>query len=302
MRLPLLCDQNVRDLAWVIGSPCLFNPRHRDGIVSDTFCQEALEEALPWLIALDAKPTPLHRFLAASPTHRLGRYFELLVEYWLRQRTGTELLASQLPYRAAHRTVGEFDFLFSHDGIATHWETAVKLYLHTGGRGLGAYIGPRARDRLDLKYAKLFDAQIRLASRVDPAWWDGPLSQPTRSCAFVKGYLFYRRGSAAPPLPMEVSASHLRGWWIHRHECESLTTVHSGWTILDRMRWLSPMALPHSGYRAPIPTRQLIGQLNSLSSAVLVAEMQETPFGLEEVSRGFIVPDDWPGSAPSVAR
>lgn len=298
MMLPDLYDQNVRDLAWVIASPCLFDPRHRDGIVSDALCQEAVAQAMPWLLALDADPTPLHQFLTGSPAHRLGRYFELLVEYWLRQRADIQLLASQLPYRTRDRTVGEFDFLFHHDGMSTHWETAVKLYLHTGASGLDAYVGPRARDRLDLKYAKLFEAQLRLASRVDPAWWGGPLSRPSRSCAFVKGYLFYRRGTAAPPLPTELSATHLRGWWLHQHECESLFTVHSGWMVLDRMRWLSPMWLPHSGYRAPIPTRQLIGQLDSLSSALLVAEMQETPFGFEEISRGFIVPNDWPARCP----
>lgn len=293
--LSCLTDARVRDLAWAIGSPCLFDARQRDDLVSDTFCQSALVEAWPWLKRLDAAPESLHRFIDASPSHRLGYYFERLIEYWLRHCSGVELLATRLAYRSAERTLGELDFLFDDQGIVTHWETAIKLYLNVGGTDLNAFVGPRARDRLDLKYAKLFETQLTLPTRIDPAWWPDALTPPAASRAFVKGYLFYRRDKPVLAHSPIISATHLRGWWCFRGECETELPSHSQWLLLGRMAWLAPAFFPAGRCPLLMTTFDLARRLNAHDGAVLLAEIAETERGFEEISRGFIVPDDWPG-------
>jgi hypothetical protein len=85
------------------------------------------------LAALEQDPAPLHAWLAAQPSRRLGHYAERLLAFWFHLAPHIELVAANLPVcDAGGRTVGEFDFLIRLDGEPLHVETASKFYLQLG--------------------------------------------------------------------------------------------------------------------------------------------------------------------------
>lgn len=298
-----LTDPAVRDLAWVIGSPGLLEagyPAYNNQVVDDAWCSAQFQAAAAWLAALDLAPLPLHDFIAARPTRRLGHYFETLIAFWLRHLPDTLLIATNLQVQHEQRTVGEYDFLFRDAGASVcHWEAAVKFYLQleplTEQR---AMIGPGTKDRLDLKLDRVFKHQLLLGSTAagQQALPRGLLLNKTQ--AFIKGYLFYHASSSSP-LPVQgVSASHLSGWWV-RHAREKLPqkSAESRWLILPRLRWLAPVRLAADAEVMDYATlNNRLNQHFSLSGdALLVFEISQKETGVwQEISRGFVVCSSWP--------
>ena len=83
----------VQDLVWVMESPVLLNPKYiptlEQGlpvIIGDEYCRQLLTSSRQWLVELDADPEPLIGFLNSNKSKFLGPYFELLVEYWIKER------------------------------------------------------------------------------------------------------------------------------------------------------------------------------------------------------------------------
>ncbi len=193
-----LHDPAVRDLAWVIGSPSLVNasyPAYLNRVVDDAWCNAQLQRSTAWLAGLDQKPLPLHQFIAARPTRRLGYYFETLIAFWLTHMPDTQIIATNLQVQDEQRTVGEYDFLFRNASAEVcHWEAAIKFYLQVeASTEQRSFIGPGARDRLDLKLARTFEHQLHLGHT--PAG-SNALPQGVRlgkTQAFIKGYLFLSR-------------------------------------------------------------------------------------------------------------
>jgi hypothetical protein len=304
--LPLLHDQSVRDLAWAIGSPSLLDPHFSgfDGrVVGDPFCSQALGQARDWLLDLERDPSHLHAFLQAPPT-RLGHYFEQLVEFWLRHTADVKLGGSHIEVRQGGVVRGEFDYLFRRaDGGWRHWETAVKFYLQASPHAAwDAYVGPNARDRLDLKIRKVFERQLRLGEQPESAHALQQLGVgELKAEAFIKGYLFYPAGNQAPAdLPGGISANHLRGWWLH-HGSAPLLVHASGsmWCVLERLDWLSPCRLSAVQGGQALSLAAMMESMERHFAAshkpLLLAELRTNPDGsLDEISRGFVVAPSWP--------
>ncbi|MES1981958.1 MAG: DUF1853 family protein [Pseudomonadota bacterium] len=302
-----LRDPAVRDLAWVIGAPNLLDPTHpsyHGRTVDDAWCQARLELCAPWLAALDQQPHNLHQFIAAQPTRRLGRYFELLLGYFLAHLPDIKILASNLQVQDAHRTLGEYDLLFRDRQTGTaHWEAAIKFYLQLAPiPAQHSFIGPGGRDRLDLKLQRVFSHQLLLSDTTA-----GKLALPAgitldRAQAYIKGYLFYSLHEAdSRPAPLAipgVSATHLRGWWI-RHPVAMLPQIFpdSAWAILPRMRWLAPLLLEESAkvMSNAEMCRYADRHFDASSEALLLAELQPSAgAGWREAARGFVVANSWP--------
>ncbi len=298
-----LIDPAVRDLAWAIVSPGLIDasyPAYLNRVVDDAWCNAQLQRSTAWLASLDQEPLPLHQFIAARPTRRLGHYFETLIAFWLTHIPDTQIIATNLQVQDEQRTLGEYDFLFRNaSGEVCHWEAAIKFYLQVeASTEQRSFIGPGTRDRLDLKLGRVFEHQLRLGHT--PAGSNAlPLGvRLDKTQAFIKGYLFYH-ASTSNRLPIAgVSPSHLNGWWI-RHSCEPVpqTASDSCWIIPPRLHWLAPARLP------PDAAVMTYSQLNSTldehfnlnKDALLVFEM--TRGATEEwveISRGFIVCRSWP--------
>ncbi len=306
--LDTLHDPTVRDLAWVIGSPGLLDasyPDYTDRVVSDAWCCMQLRACAPWLAGLDLDPGSLHDFIAARPTRRLGHYFESLIAFWLNHTPGTEIIATNLQVQDADRTLGEFDFLFRDaDAAVCHWEAAVKFYLQAEPVAeQRAFIGPGARDRLDLKLNRVFTHQLDLGTTPD-----GRAALPTgltlnKAQAFIKGFLFFPATQAekffAPSTSIPgISGEHLSGWWT-RHPLDRLphAATGSGWIMLPRLRWLSPVRLA-AGAKV-MAHGEMCAALDlhfaSSTEAVQVVELRrDAEGGWRESSRGFVVCSRWP--------
>ena len=298
-----LQDPAVRDLAWVIGSPGLLAaeyPAYQHQVIDDAWCSAQLQHSTGWLTTLDMAPQPLHDFIAARPTRRLGHYFESLVQFWLMQMPDTHIIATNLQVKDQQRTLGEYDFLFRDASAALcHWETAVKFYLQQAPLAEArAFIGPGTRDRLDLKLERVFQHQL-LLGRTPAGQQALPQGlQPDKTRAFIKGYLFYH-ASSVQHLPVRgVSTAHLSGWWV-RHSLEQVPQASSAsrWLLMPRLRWLAPARVAAETVVMSYAelNRMLSDHFRIGKDALLLFEMTRTETGeWQEISRGFVVCETWP--------
>ncbi|MBL1277760.1 MAG: DUF1853 family protein [Ectothiorhodospiraceae bacterium] len=329
----------VRDLAWVMLSPGLMvSNRKQKRLVSDDDCQKYYEAQFNPLKRLDEDPSPLLEYLSPLKSHRLGFYFEALLAYWIEHLLPSALFKKNIAVfqkldKTGRRTIGEFDFLFNLQGESLqgkreirHWEATVKFYLlYENKMGKVQWIGPGGRDRLDIKLARLFEHQLKLANTVEGRGILKMLSEahspsphmnnrfPTiLSAAFIKGYLFYPAGeenemnvevndhSWYPGLTL--SPVHLKGWWI-RHGEKKLLQRGEGirWLLLPKLRWLSSAGITTQSHQSAdelmddtAMTRYCDHHFTNGHSSLLFAEMQRTGNGWVEMSRGFVLHHSWP--------
>lgn len=284
-----LTHPDVRNLAWSLGSPPLLL-RGDAGVEwpDDAWYTGLLNGFMPRLRALDAAPEPLLDRLARSRDRRLGRYFEILWQYWLEQDPRYELLFANLPVRDAGRTLGEFDLIVRdrRRGTTEHWEIALKFYLGQGDTAQpGSWWGPARRDRLDRKTARLLQHQCRLSGHPQAREQLAALGVRIDVCRILlKGRLFYPYRSRAPA-PSGSNPAHLRGEWIRA--CELASLPDGNWLALEKHDWLAPL----SGVSAPLlSTAQLRDWWHSLPAPrpVCVAGVD---YGTE-TGRLFLLPDD----------
>lgn len=319
-RLAALRDPAVRDLAWLLFSPDLLRAHPVAPLATPWESPEEADATVAWLASLDRDPLALHCALAASRLTRLGRYAEELLGWFLRHGPCATLVAANVALRRAGRTLGECDFLVETSrGRRLHWELAVKCYLRVDdGRGLlSDFVGPNLRDRFDWKRSHLFDHQLRLSAREEFAVLGLP--GPWLAQMFVKGWLFYRAGDgdAAGPAhdPAELATGHPRGWWVTHDDWPAYAHAHpaAGWSTLPRLDWLAPRRLGgegavddgsplHTGIALPGAPHTLSERVACASEPVMVAAFAADDDGYRELSRGFIVPNDWPSRARAFAQ
>ena len=295
-----LTRPHVRALAWLLDAPDLLDPHdpHWQGKIASL---GAVSPAVgQWLAALDADPTPLDAALGARSYTRLGLYAEKLMAFYFREHG--QLVAHGLQVRANRNdTVGEFDFLLDAgpEGVE-HIEFATKFYLQGGeaAERFDTFVGPNLADSLGAKMRKIVDKQLALASH--PAA-QAVLPRPVlRARALVKGWLFYPAGAHAAM--SGISPQHCRGFWCALAEVSALAAER--FVVLPRLEWLAPFrraslegVLERAGLQA-----LLAAQFDTLQMPVLVAVVRERDGVLEEVERGFIVPDTWRARAAQRRR
>ena len=285
----------VRALAWLLDSPDLLDgaaPHWHGRIASIGPITPEVER---WLSDLDHDPAPLDAALGARVYTRLGLYAEKLMAFYYQQQG--RLVAHGLQIRASrNETVGEFDFLLdAGPDFVEHIEFATKFYLLQGegpqsdGPNFDTLVGPNLADSLGAKMRKIFERQLELGTH--PAA-QALLPRPVAAArALVKGWLFYPAGSW--PAMSGITAGHCRGFWCALGELDT----HDGdaFLVLPKLQWLAP-------FRAASAVRllnraqlhaELEAQFETSPSPVLVAVVREAPGMVEEVERGFIVPNDW---------
>ena len=281
----------VRALAWLLDSPDLLDASapHWQGRIAST--GPVTPEVERWLEDLDHDPARLDAALGPRVYTRLGLYAEKLMAFYYQEQG--RLVAHGLQIRANRNdTVGEFDFLLESgpDGLE-HIEFATKFYLLQGaaGQAFDALVGPNLADSLGAKMRKIFGRQLALGAH--------PAAQPllprpvTSAHALVKGWLFYPAGSW--PAMSGITAGHCRGFWCALGELDSLGA--DAFLVLPKLQWLAPFRASQAASmmnRAQLHA-ELAAQFETNLSPMLVAVVRATPGLVEEVERGFIVPDDW---------
>jgi hypothetical protein len=292
-----LLDPHVRALAWLLDAPDLLDPQAAQW--QGKIASYADADLAAWLTELEQAPEKLqalHRYIDSLPSTRLGLYAEKLLAFYFEQRQ--MLVAHSVQVRASKNdTIGEFDFLLRLNGGLVHWEFATKFYLlETSGGSLQAedFLGPNLADSLGAKMQKILQRQLALSQH--PAA-QVHLSEPLDSAqALVKGWLFYPDEHLRPPAVLGVSANACRGYWC------SLSALQLDqsfmYQVLPRQRWLAPAKIALEHVLSPADAQLALSRhFASDASPVLLATLcAEDGYGLE-ISRGFVVPDDWAGRA-----
>ena len=292
----------VRSLAWLIGSPGLLAAPPDLGeavLVADAWCAEALEASHTFLRALDDSPGELEAAVAACKSRRLGRVAECLIAFWLERSTRFELLARNLAVRESGRTLGEFDLVFidRREGVAVHWEMAVKFYLRRRARA--DFLGPEGRDTLARKARRIFGHQIGLAGTpAGHAALAAVCDSKVISRAFVKGWLFHPEDEE--PEGVEVNPNHPRGWWGTLEEFR-LSGGRAGgrYRIVERADWIGgPLEADSGDTFDGGEIMSLVGaRLASGGRALMVAQLAPQGGRWRECGRCFVVPDLWGADA-----
>ncbi|MDB5748735.1 MAG: hypothetical protein JWP72_3583 [Massilia sp.] len=285
----------VRALAWLLDSPDLLDAAapHWHGRIASI--EPITPEVERWLADLDHDPAPLDAALGPRVYTRLGLYAEKLMAFYYQQQG--RLVAHGLQIRASRNdTVGEFDFLLdAGPDFVEHIEFATKFYLLQGGDPqfdtpqFDTLVGPNLADSLGAKMRKIFERQLELGTH--PAA-QVLLPRPVAAArALVKGWLFYPAGSW--PAMSGITAGHCRGFWCALAELDTLGA--DAFLILPKLQWLAPFRAAQATWllnRAQLHA-ELEAQFETSPSPVLVAVVRVTPGLVEEVERGFIVPNDW---------
>jgi hypothetical protein len=172
-----------------------------------------------------------------------------------------------------------------------HIEFATKFYLLEGqaARRFDELVGPNLADSLGKKMRKIVGQQLELGAH--PAA-QALLPRPVVAAhALVKGWLFYPLGTW--PSIAGLSAQHCRGFWCSLDEIDAL--AGDAFLILPKLQWLAPFRAMSATWilnRAELYA-ELSAQFEENKAPVLVAVVRERPGCIEEVERGFIVPNDW---------
>lgn len=253
-------------------------PRPRRDAINAYFSRADIRDRLA--PALEAS---IRRCDEQQKNTRLGAYFENLWEFAFTRHPDYRLLHRNLPLRADGRTLGELDFVVQHlpSGATEHWEVAVKFYLQVEGN---YWVGPGLRDRLDIKLARMRDHQLPVIGRPEAQslLWQQAVPVDRQWC-LVPGRLF---------TPLRPGAG--RGgqyWWADRQTfSRHLEQLEESveWLPLHKRCWLSEVC---DRGETDEPCHQLTSA--PLHNPLCVAGLRDG----REISRGFIVPDDWAARA-----
>nr|WP_307731239.1 DUF1853 family protein [Massilia agilis] len=281
----------VRALAWLLDAPDLLDVSDPGWHGKVGTLGPVTPEVAQWLADLDHDPSALDAALGNRMYTRLGLYAEKLMAFYFEQRG--ILVAHGLQVRSSpNDTVGEFDFLLdAGPGGVEHIEFATKFYLLEGqaARRFDELVGPNLADTLGKKMRKIVDQQLELGRH--PAAQALVPRPVVKAHALVKGWLFYPLGTW--PTIAGISAQHCRGFWCALDEVQGL--AGDAFLILPKLQWLPPFRAQSATWilnRAELYA-ELSAQFEGNQSPVLVAVVREQPGCIEEVERGFIVPDDW---------
>jgi len=281
---PVLTAQEWRDLLWLADCPDLME----------------LTAPCPLAALSPGLVVPQRESSGAPSTHRVGAYVERLVRYWLELTPGVTAIGQGILLSEGKRTMGELDFLFTHQGRRHHLEVALKFYLHhprPGGPSPGDqshFPGPNATDDFEKKRERLLTHQLPLGRAAFP--------EIEASHALVKGIVFYRPDEEAPDLlPATMNPGHRRGLWIRADEISRL--VGESWArdcrgiIMTKPHWLSGWTVDHGTAAATVAVLHdtLAGHFADARTAdrpVLLSLAREG--ATQESARVFVVPAHWP--------
>ncbi|SHF13878.1 hypothetical protein SAMN04487965_1458 [Microbulbifer donghaiensis] len=283
------------NLLWALGAPDIVRgsglpwlPAQRRAELTAYFSRAEIAARLAPLLDVELRNRD-----ERGSAGRLGVYFENLWAFAFANHPAYALLHRNLPLRAAGRTLGELDFVVRHQpsGSVEHWEIAVKFYLQVAGE---YWVGPGLRDRLDIKLARMREHQLPLIRQ--PAAVEILQHKDIhidRQWALMPGRLFRPLGEDAEPLHTAINPGACHYWWapldeFQFHFCER--PLH--WIRLPKRTWLAERNHPLSGADSCATLADHLRTMD-LRSPVCVAALNTH----REVSRGFIVPDDWYESA-----
>ncbi|WP_428819069.1 DUF1853 family protein [Microbulbifer sp. MCCC 1A16149] len=227
----------------------------------------------------------LRTFVESTSSRRLGVYFENLWTFAFRYHPQYQLIARNLPLRVAGKTLGELDYVVRYlpDDVTEHWEVAVKFYLQVAD----AWVGPGLKDRLDIKLARTRDHQLPIIHQpeVEPLLRDQGI-EIQRQWTLMPGRRFRSLDN--------VTADKDFWWSDWPGFLQAFADKPWHWLQLPKQCWLAPCIPTHD--TAPLTLTDATDAITEKLKArgpLCVAAVDKH----REVTRGFIVPDDWASRA-----
>jgi len=290
----------VRDLVWLIASPPLLPDPGVAALPANSARWPGAAEYLAlydrheaWLRRLDADPQPLLTFCAQSRDHRLGRYAEDLLQFWLAAPDNPEFeqIASHVPLRENGITLGEPDFLVREraSGKLWHIELALKFYLGTADQ---QWLGPNRQDSLARKLDHLCRHQLPLLQTpVGQTWLQGLGLGTPEPWAWLKGRLF-----SPFPADTEVNGSGTgQTRWFTPGSLNAFARQHPyQWFTLAKCHWLAPCSSTPDQHSSFDPA--LAADCLAASGAHALIAFQDR----HEALRAFVVAENWAGAPISL--
>ncbi|WP_415903610.1 DUF1853 family protein [Neptuniibacter sp. QD29_5] len=261
------------DIGWVLRSPSLINvpksyiPFH-DLISPDQF-----------------KPVAVNT--STFIERNLGGYYENIVNHILNNDHHLSDIKRNIKIFNNEATLGELDFIGGSSTGDFHLECAIKYYLRIGsGTKLEDFIGPGKRDRLDLKYERMVEHQLRVSKTPQGilACKSEGLS-PAIFVMLVQGYLFHPFAEFGSKIALHptINPSHLQGWWLRQNELGQINDSDF-YSIMHKPRWLIADQSNLLDYA------ELKTELSKADRPILVARIDKKG---KELDRGFVVPNEW---------
>jgi len=294
----------VSDLNWVINSPAVFTDCCKSLHKIEYNSLFSPESCSISLIELDKNPFRLHDFLNSRNIHLIGKYFEVLLEFALINSISIEMIISNVQIKKRNRdTLGEIDFLYRDisSGKIIHLEAAGKFYLaYKNESNWENFIGPNPADNLRLKMDHLLNHQSVITTLPETRDYlhSIGITEKITQRVLLKGFifypyiLFYSRNFIVPEF---ASEHHLKGWWLKLNEVSILENSTSRYAVLERKEWMVPAKKSFSG---TLDASNLIMFVEKYFSSnnypLLIVELCESSDLYLEVSRGFIVSNNWP--------
>lgn len=270
----------VADLNWLTTSSALFSL----DMLTSTASLAVLDAAqyLPEVVHTAHEPS-------ISANKRLGYYFEQLWRIALQSNPQIERCQSNLQVISHGRTVGEFDSLLNTiSGQLVHVELTAKFYLQIGhGSEMADWYGPNLNDRLDIKYQRLTDHQLRLSRLSEANDWlaDNRLSID-HIAMLSRGRLFYPYQQFMAKefqFPSQIDAAHQTGFWLTSSDSNYSDLVRNyRCYYLPKRFWLAEIGATDISQLKPVNERR-----NSDCQQV-VCMHNDT-----ELMRGFVLADNW---------
>ncbi|MDZ4821989.1 MAG: DUF1853 family protein [Flavobacteriales bacterium] len=305
--LPLhYTHHDVADLVWVIGSCPMFTSEASKGqyhIPDEEWFSNQLEVNVNWIRQLDADPQPLLEFLREHPHKLLGKRFETLVEFWLKNSPDYDFRFANVQLKTGPATSGEIDFLCREKatGEFVHFEVACKYYLATTSALVwDKWMGANGNDSLHHKMKK-FEKQFLVLEREEGKKFleRNSLDKPAR-VLIMKGYFFHHCSMIGKHRsPKYAHPHHQGGWFMFHFELDSLRDSVPQWIVPPKEFWMSPYCSP-SGTLEVFTGSELVQQVDDVmikkGKAPLIIQVENRDGWDVETSRGFIVKDDWPFS------
>lgn len=322
----------ARDLLWATQGPQLLSP---EGLPS-SISLHSVQANFEIFSQLQRTPERLTNYCAQQNTRLVGTYFEALWRFYLSQHSNVKQLLNNVQiFNQQKHTIGEFDLLYEDIKLqhAVHQELAFKVYLGNPCREYGEalnhpsrWIGPNCKDRLDIKLNKLLSHQLQLSLRPEAQDLLQKIAIPYQhlQCQLTAmGILFYPAFHELPP-PTGSSSNHQQGQWVSEEQLVDFLDQqpYQHYVNKPKSTWISPLVAHRDQcnsaqeLRTHVTSHFKTKQYPLLIAALSPLDAEQTPtdpleaiahtYGfsplsdpeqqLLEVSRFFVVPNNWPFS------
>ncbi len=278
----------IKNLKWIGETPTL--ALHKNNLKA------------AWLLGLIIKyaeknASILPHSLSINHRNRLGFFAEEILAFALEAHPHFRVLGKGIQLKDDKTTLGELDFVFEHLPTETvyHLELAVKFYLCFGnGTEQHHFLGPNAKDRLDIKVKRVLSHQLPLIHHPKAQeFLEQQQVTSITSLAHLPGKLFYHFNENHQRVPTGINQHCKKGVWLFQHEWKAFIEKYgfTSFSIRPKLNWMC------------LNTVQSLVKSSAEIQEMIVSGEFDSPRMLSAYHHDFapifVVQNNWPNSPKS---